>query len=221
MPERTCVNERDPDRTFMVPSGPAGDFYEAPELAEWAELIIQKKLPDFPEGVVIRYLWKARGGAPGGKLTMGKCKKLSGDTEYYAGADYEIWLAADHLAEQGLTNFQVEALLYHELLHVLEEKDEEKGISKLSVRPHDNEVFIGEIEHYGFWDTDIANLARAVQGRLALGETVPEAPAFSGSLGAVVEKVVEEVNAGALGEGVTAEVKKPRGRKAVAEAAAT
>jgi hypothetical protein len=172
--ERKCLNGRDPNATYEVrqPLG-AGGWWEADEeIIEWARLIVEAHLPDFPECSIV-YLWKAKGGAPGGNATMGKCLKLTGDKQFgFNGRDYEIWLAADHVAAMQFSNFQLEALLYHELLHVAKQEDEDGNI-KLGVRGHDFEGFVPEIENYGFWDQSAAAIARAVQLRLDFADSVP------------------------------------------------
>jgi hypothetical protein len=172
--ERKCLNGKDPEAVYEVRQPLfAGDFWFADEeITEWARLIIAEHLPEFPECSIV-YLWKAKGGTPGGTATLGKCLKISGDkTLFSGGKDFEIWFAADHADAMQLTNYQMEALIYHELLHVAKQEDED-GKVKLGVKGHDFEGFVPEIERYGFWEGRVASMARAVQGRLDLADVVP------------------------------------------------
>ena len=142
MPDKTnkllVLKGGDPEARF-VGLGGSGQFWSAPDLEEIGEALIKEYFPDFPE-CEIDYLWKGDGGRSGGKATLGKTEKPSGLTLYYGNTDYVIWLAADHVGGLEFTNWQVEALLYHELCHVREEEDE-NGNKKLAIAPHDFEGF--------------------------------------------------------------------------------
>ena len=112
----------------------------------------------------MRWIWKATGGKKGGQSTLGKCVVASGLVEFFGGCDWIIWLGADNcrLAEFG--DYQIEALLYHELLHC---ELAEKGDTEIpAVRGHDFEGFGREIERYGFWRDSMERAKQAVQGRL-------------------------------------------------------
>ena len=165
-PARELATGGDPETRFVVPEV-YSDFAPAPDIEYIANYLIPAKLHDFPE-CSVTYLWKRKGGAKNGKGALGKCIKGSGLTGYFAGTDYIIWLAADHVKNNGFTAYQVEALLYHELCHVDSEDQEDSEESKLIVKAHDVEAFEAEIEEYGFWATDLKSFADTVQGRLAL-----------------------------------------------------
>ncbi len=107
----------------------------------------------------VAYRWKRAGGASGGKATLGKCVKTSGLVKHFGGVAFVIWLAADHCRRLRLTRWQVEALVYRELLHT--DRDD-KG--KPTVAPCDFQGFAKEIEHYGLWQPDLALAGRAIQG---------------------------------------------------------
>lgn len=104
----------------------------------------------------IAYLWKRKGGGKGGKGTLGKCQSLSGVAQHWGRADILIWLAADHCADLKLNARQLEALLFHELLHI--GWDADKG--QAFIAEHDFAGFIKELELYGAWDADLQMLAR-------------------------------------------------------------
>jgi len=131
------------------------EFLVAHNLREVAEDMIQT----FPELSHIgkfrmTYLWKAKGGMKGEKHRLGNCEKTSGMKQFFAKADFIIWLACDHAKTLGMTSRQLEALLYHELCHAsFEEKDNGEEVTK--VAQHDVELFHDEIRRYGLWTTDL------------------------------------------------------------------
>lgn len=170
--ERRLVTDGDPDSRFTPRSG-SGEFWEAPDIERIAYKLIEAKLPDWPEDCKVRFLWKAKGGRSGGKGIYGKTVKAGGLVAYGMEADFVIWLAADLVHDMAFTNWQVEALLYHEMLHVGVEQDEDGKVS-YSVIGHDFEGFRSEIAEYGFWSIDTKAIARTIQGRLALEEPGPE-----------------------------------------------
>lgn len=171
---RTTVNGTNPDDIYPVPTG-QGEFWDAPDIERIARELIKRKFPDFPECDIV-YVWKAKGGVTNGKAKAGYCKKLSGDAQFYAqkaydhNADYEIGIAFDHVMDGDFTNWQVEALVFHELCHVYEERDED-GNSKLGLIGHDFEGFRCELEEYGFWDQSAKEIAVTVEKQLALWGT--------------------------------------------------
>jgi len=105
-------------------------------------------------------VWKRQGGQKGGRSTLGKCTKPGGLTRFYSGHDWVIWVAADHARQLKLDVHQVEALLYHELLHCALEGDPPVP----AIVGHDVEAFLSEVEEYGLWKTDLA-AAGTVFGR--------------------------------------------------------
>lgn len=113
----------------------------------------------------IVFLWKRQGGKTKGKVTLGKCQKPSGILAYFAASDFIIWVAADHARENQLTNWQMEALVFHELKHCDVDYDD-KGELKLAINPHDLEAFVDEVRIYGAWKSDIERMAGAFQPTL-------------------------------------------------------
>ncbi len=131
------------------------DFLASDALQEIGDELIER----YPElehlrGVRIGYCWKRAGGETNGKATLGKCTKPSGLLLFYAHLDFVIWCAADHCRDWSFTNRQLEALLYHELSHAGIDIDKQ-GLPKYVVRPHDVEMFTGELDRYGLWRDDL------------------------------------------------------------------
>ncbi len=144
------------------------DFLDAPDLERIADELqehYELKFNMWPS-LHIDFRWKLKGGKRAGQATFGKCQKTSGLLKHYSDRDFVIWLAADHCREGELTRFQVEALPFHEMLHVNTNDD-----GRAMLRGHDRELFCEEIEEYGLWEQNLQNVGRAVQGRLdELGE---------------------------------------------------
>ena len=146
------------------------EYQPAANLARRAFQLIQ----EYPElahvqGLEVRFLWRGSGGTSAGKRVLGKCSKISGAARYFSAeetgvpADVLIWLAADHL--QHATDRGIEAVLYHELLHI--GWDDEKD--KLVINAHDVEGFVREIERYGLHTGDLRRTEQAMR-QLRLGE---------------------------------------------------
>lgn len=127
------------------------DFARAAELRSLADELIERHpdLFDHLPQMRIDYLWKREGGSSKGKATF---EKMSGLKGWYSSADFVIWLAYDHIKIAQFDAKQIEAVLFHEMLHV-GEPDEETGT--VSCRPHDFEGFRDELAVYGFWNYDL------------------------------------------------------------------
>lgn len=125
------------------------EFMEAPEIDELAAKLCLWPELSFLAEWDIRFLWKAAGS---GKEVAGRCKVLSGELAYFVGADWLIWLAADICRVGEFDDTQVEALLYHQLCHC-EVKVDSKGEEKPAAKRHELEMFRGEVERYGLWDS--------------------------------------------------------------------
>ena len=148
-----------------------GDFLDAPELKVIGDGLIKSGLLARygDDNLIIDYRWKRKGGTSGGMPRVGKCVKLSGPAKHYAdGSHFMIWLAADHCEVEGFNEYQIEALVYHELLHVERvETDEEdlegQPIIKYRTRGHDFEGFYSELKQYGAWNRDWQRLEEVVR----------------------------------------------------------
>lgn len=162
-------------RPFVPPEAAFDDddFQRAPELerivaaliAKWPELA-------FLEDVSIACRWKKAGGKSSGKPVLARNQKPSGLLKHFANCEYIIWVAADHLREMGLSNYQLEACLYHELQHcgfeiIDDEKSPRYGETRYVIRAHDDEVFFDDLRRYGAWNHQHEGLETAFQ-QLAL-----------------------------------------------------
>lgn len=144
-----------PQRPLKVPPDSAfGDdeFSISTALAARARVLAERHEDlDHLRRMSLVYLWKKQGGKSKGRAIFGKTSKPSGLLRHFASADFVIWLAADHCRAAGYDDRQLEALLLHELLHTtVTEPDENTGRGGgPSLRPHDFEGFLAEIEIYG------------------------------------------------------------------------
>lgn len=138
-------------------------FLPAPELEERMHDLIERcNELAFLDSLSIGVLWKASGGKSGGRLTLGKCVRPSGLLAFYSELDFVIWLAADHVREYGgvgLTESQVEALLYHELSHIGWDDDKDAPV----VRGHDFAEFRQVVARYGLWLDDAKAMDQVFQ----------------------------------------------------------
>lgn len=153
------VRELGPEDLYPAPFGRFGslDFLPAPDLAWIANGLIDE-CDEFEHirsgGEQIAYCWKRKGGAKSGKSNLGFASKTSGMTAHFSESTWVVWLAADTVGAYGLTRLQVEAALYHELLHIGEEEDD-RGNKKAAVWGHDWEGFAKEIARYGAWQESL------------------------------------------------------------------
>jgi hypothetical protein len=124
------------------------DWLAAGNIEKIADKLIEQKrdvqhLYDFK----VAYFWKRAGGKKSGQPVIGQCSKVSGKVKAFApGAHFMIWLAADHCREMGMTTYQAEAFVFHELLHTAAD---DKG--RPIVVPHDWQGFSAEIREYGLY----------------------------------------------------------------------
>lgn len=166
--EQASAEAPDAARRFRVPVESeffGDDFLEDPRLDEVGEGVrAARHLPREPRVI---YRWKKKGGTTQGMLKMAFCQKLSGAAKHLGDADYLVWVAADHLRSEGYTAGQVEALLYHELLHIRVEEDEEGEIT-FGVRHHDVEFFFEEYRDYGAWKVELERAEHAMR-QLGMG----------------------------------------------------
>lgn len=150
-----------------TPDAPLLNFIDAPDLAALAATIIAANPRDFrhfrePFSLTVDYSWRREGGKKAGRYVLGTCAKVSGTEEKHTTATWKIVLNADIL--RGRTNYQVEAVLHHELLHT--------GLTdklKPTLIGHDVELFYRDIARYGFIFDDWRQLRDTVQLRLFEG----------------------------------------------------
>ena len=154
-----------PDALYPIPTD---DTFEA-EDAEYLpafdlEQIAAVLLADCPEFGFLRkysigYLWKRTGAVKNQKATLGTCSKAPPKVRFYAKVTFLIEISADKCREHLLTNFQMEALVFHELCHAFE-KVTKQGDIKPAIIGHDLEMFFSEYRRYGTWRVDLEQAER-------------------------------------------------------------
>lgn len=161
------------DRRFPVPpddkfAEAEDEFIPAPELELIGKALIDKYENDFGRiyDANILYLWKQKGGASGGQSTLGKCIRPTGLAKHFATktddgfsekVDFVVWVAADHARTHQITLRQMNALIFHELMHT----DWDEG--KFVIKTHEFEGFAREIEEFGMWKNSIKKIAEACE----------------------------------------------------------
>ncbi len=155
---------------FPIPSEAEldGEFTPSDVLDALADDLIIKHRLTVADGCTIKFFFRDHGGKSKGRAVLGKTIKPTGLLHHFSGADFIVWIAADHLRESGASVVDVEAVLFHELNHVAEKVDDETGESTYLVAGHDWEGFESEIAHYGLRARHLTPLVAAVK-QLALG----------------------------------------------------
>lgn len=96
--------------------------------------------------ITIVYLASTHAKKQKGKLVFGQCEKIADKYKWGIPADFTITVFEPNI--EGFTPEQVEALIFHELLHIGIEDD------RLFIRPHDIEDFSAVLKKYGVdWAT--------------------------------------------------------------------
>lgn len=166
--EKRVVLGGDPDRPAPIPSeqefkdegGFISDFLPADIVQQVARsLVADRPELEHIEEVTVAYLWRARGGTSQSKVVMGKTQKPSGLLRHFSGVDFVIWLGADNCRERRMTVWELEALVYHELLHIA--PPDEDGV--ITIRGHEFEGFSDELRTYGDWHTEYQSAKRAFE----------------------------------------------------------
>lgn len=157
--------------------GDDDDYFVSGALANRARVLISRHPEhlDHLRRLSVTYLWKRQGGKSKGRATFGKCSKPSGLLKHFSEAHFVIWLAADHCRAAGYTDREIEALLFHEMLHTsVSEVDENTGRGGgPTLVPHDLEVFRAEVEIYGLWAPELQEIGPAFrQASLFLAEEI-------------------------------------------------
>lgn len=145
-------------------NAPLLDYCPAPTLAEVGKALIARHRSRFPHlhkpfNHTVEFFWKRVGGDAKGRMTLGACQKTPPLMRTMTRARWVIWIAADNC--EGLTNREMEALIYHELLHT---GMDDKG--KPKPQGHDLEEFRAVVEEYGFPFHDLRAFRDTVQLRL-------------------------------------------------------
>lgn len=171
---RELVDGGDPDAPAQIPpqhsnrfhsrDGLPREYAEGGDIREIAETLIERCAElDALGGVDIRYLWRKKGRKKGGRLTLGTCQKLSGLARYgLGGGEFLIILDAENCELHNLTAWQLEALVFHELLHIAP-PDEDDPTSQYELVGHEFEGFGAELRRYGLWHRDARRIAPAFE----------------------------------------------------------
>lgn len=176
----------EPSNGLKVPSDSifddGDDFAVSSALAQRARVLIDRHPEHLKhlDGMSVIYLWKRQGGKSKGRATFGKCSKPSGLLKHFSEAQFVIWLAADHCRAAGYRDREIEALLFHEMLHTgIAEVDENTGRGGgATLVPHELEVFRAEVEIYGLWAPDLKEVGPAFQQVSLFGISVEETAYF-------------------------------------------
>ena len=142
------------DKSFMV----------APALEAVGSLLIYENSKfSFLKGVDILYCWKRDGGKSNNKIVLGKIGKINPRERFLCDDKYQflMWIAADHTRQGQFTEFQMEALVFHELCHL-----GKMANGEIVLLAHDFEGFAAELEAYGLWKSDLRQLGFLQQGKL-------------------------------------------------------
>ena len=174
--KKQLITDGDPEAKFTLPTandfGDA-DFIFAPDLKEIGEALISSvngRIHELEEAKII-YLWK-RKGPEKPRRVLGRCQHPSGLLEFFCSADFVITLMANNCSFLGLTKWQIEAVVFHELMHAgwIDGGPE--------MMPHDCECFAADFERYGLWKGDLERIAeastRALQLPFEAGKLTPE-----------------------------------------------
>ncbi len=143
------------------------DYLVSGRLAQRAKVLMSRHPEYFNHlhRLSVVYLWRREGGKSKGRAVFGKCSKASGLVKHFSESQFVIWLAADHCRMARYGDREIEALLFHEMLHTaVAEVNENTGRGGgPTLVPHDLEVFRAEIEVYGLWAADLRDVAPAFQ----------------------------------------------------------
>lgn len=140
-------------------------YRDAPDLANIAEMLIERHgfLRELGH-CEIRYYWRRKTGVSKGRVKIGFCKRASDLLGHFSGADFLIWLSATTARDGKFTDRQVEAAIFHQLLHI--ETDDKGNFIKAA---HDFEGFAQEVTHYGVWTAGLKTLVPAVTAAQQMG----------------------------------------------------
>jgi hypothetical protein len=154
---------------FVNASGGKQEYMPAQEIADLAGDLIER-FSELSELATFEftYLWKREGGKKKGDVVLGNLSTTSGFVRYFTEADFILWMAADHLYKYQLSDQQIEAAVFHQLMHATSEN----GVP--ATRQHDIEGFAAELRHFGTWTQELKMAKKAFdQATLPLFGPVP------------------------------------------------
>lgn len=200
IPERTPAGDLVSATPFLRPSPKdfIAEFLPDDRLSTLVDALIEHhdaftSLSD----LTIRTLWQKDAGKEDGRLKLGSISQQTNMTRYLTGVDYVIIVSLKAAAQYDLTNWQMEALLFHQLMHI-EAEEGDDGEIKLKKRPHDIGLFNAEIINYGAWYLDLANTSNAFRQQLLWeesGDRYAPAAIAPNAVGAGPMSAVERVDA--------------------------
>jgi len=128
----------------------------------------------------IEYFWKQKGGMKGERPILGVAKKASAIIRHLTEADFVIEMAADHC--RALANYEFEAALFHQLMHLgereIEDTDADVAARRIPItRPHELEMFEAEITRYGLWSMSLRSASQVFHTQLKMDLGNPPKPA--------------------------------------------
>lgn len=150
-----------PDTQLFMDGDEKLDFIAAPDLKKIGQRLIRdyKEFAHLRELTVV-FLWKREGGEKQGQSKLAYCYKPNGMVKHFSGAEWVIWVAADHCEAHELTRQQIESLLHHELCHASFKLDKAENV-KPAVAGHDWDGFTANIKRYGLWQENLKLAAQA------------------------------------------------------------
>lgn len=135
---------------MLKPRPKRAEYADSPEVQELAEEVIKSRNMIDASQARIKYLFKISEKS----RYAGKCGKADKKWNFLTGFDYvvEVW----HPWWSDATNFEREALMFHELSHIIR-VETKKGI-KWAIREHTIEAFHEEVDIYGAWSPQLQQL---------------------------------------------------------------
>jgi len=117
------------------------------------EVATKNEWDDIPK---IKYLVKV---AENSRVN-GQCSRATGKWKILTGFDYviEVW----SVFWDSASDSQKEALLFHELMHIISSEDEDGEIT-WRLQDHDVEEFIYVVKKYGIWNHALESLINAAK----------------------------------------------------------
>jgi hypothetical protein len=169
----TLVRGDAPDALYHVPNviDLGDEFGDANDIERIANALIASADHGLSHlrDVSIGYLWKSKGGKSKGRPTLAKTVKPSGITAYLTDFAFIVWVAADNVDAAALTNWQVEALVYHELSSIrVAETDDEDAEETLAIVGPDVQENFDVMRLYGDWNASLQRAQDELQARMDL-----------------------------------------------------
>lgn len=144
------------------------------------EELIGKHYPDIVDSACrIEWVFRSEAAKHGGKLRLGSCKKISGQTAFLSqvGTVSEAYVEPKYLSYylieiaedcwQELSASQRVALIDHELSHIYLDHDDDEGWT-LKTISHDLEEFAAVVQRHGLWEPGLAWFAKVTSKQWTL-----------------------------------------------------